>query len=92
VRLRGPLVRPASRRGGDRRVPGHRDPPIGASRDPLRPRRPAAQRPRPVAPGDHRARQGPQDPHGQDQPRRRPRPRPVPPRPRPARPGLGRSF
>ena len=86
--VRGPGVPPAPRRGHDRRVPGDRDPPVGAGRDPLRPRRPAAQRRGPVAPGGHRAWQGPQDPHGQDQPRRRPRPRPVHPRPRPARPGL----
>ena len=61
ARLRGPRVRGAPRRRPDRRVPGDRDPPVGAGRNPVRRRRPGARRRGPVAPGDHRPRQGPQD-------------------------------
>ncbi len=45
---------------------GRRDPGRGAGRDPLRPARSAAQRRRPVAAGDHGARQGRQGAGGQD--------------------------
>jgi hypothetical protein len=54
-----------------RRVPGHRDAAVGTRGHPLPPRRCKSQRPAPVAPGDHRPRQGPQDPDRQDQSRRR---------------------
>ena len=64
------------------------DPAVRAGRHPVRPGRPAAQRRRRVAAGDHRPRQGPQDPHGQDQLRCGAQPGPVPARPCPARPGV----
>jgi hypothetical protein len=77
--VRGPQLRPA---------PRHRDHRGCRGRHPaVRTGRPAVQRPRPVAAGDHRPRQGRQGPDRQDRPRGRPEPGPVHPRPLPARPG-----
>jgi hypothetical protein len=61
--VRRPGLPAAPRRRDHRRPRGDRDTAIRASRARVRPGRPAAQRRGPVAPGDHRPRQGPQDPH-----------------------------
>ena len=81
--LRRPELHPAPRHRDHRGLHRDRHPPVRAGRHPLPPRRPPAQRHRPVAAGDHRPRQGPQGPHRQDRPPGRPQPRPLPPRPRP---------
>jgi integrase len=64
-------------RGHHRGAASLRDPAVGAGRYPLRPGRSAPQRPRRVAAGDHRARQGWQAPHREDQLRHSPDPGPL---------------
>ena len=92
ARLRGPRVRAAPRRRPDRGVPGDRDPPVGAGRDPVRRWRPGTQRRGPVARRDHGAGQGPQDRVVKIGFAGGPQPGPVPARPRQARPGVAAAV
>ena len=75
---------PAPRCRHHRGVQGDRHTAGRAGQHPVRPQRPAAQRCRRVAAGDHCPRQGRQDPDRQDQLRSRPQPRPVSAGPGPA--------